>query len=325
MALNLCAHCERHVRERDETCPYCGGSTYAKVRAPVSSATRRAMFAGASVIFVAAAEGASECTVYGALIEPYDGNASLPPRRTPVPDARALTCFEYAGEGFRGLAPTAHRDVCTPRDLADLEAVCLSPVHGTTACADWTSAHPACGRCVFGALPGESAETNPLGALIPNGYQSFAPNAGLLRGARARTPRLHVAYRKSELLRGQVLRTTVAGVQGAGRTSLRAPFCGRVSKSDQRRVFPSGTNHAKGPVCPRRSLKSPLIFAERHRAIPARRTLPATDPFAPGTASWQLPERRAPHAPAHGRRRVGRVRGQSSRRKVTRLLPQARV
>ncbi len=180
MALKLCAQCERHVREQDETCRYCGGSTYAKVRVPVSSATRRAMFAGASVIFVAAAEGACASAVYGAPVAPFDAadNVDASEASVPVPDANPVACFENAGEGLRGVPPTAYRDVCTPQDLVDVEAACLFSAHGTKACADWTTAHPACGRCVFGPLSGEPADTTPLGALTPVGAQSIAPSLG---------------------------------------------------------------------------------------------------------------------------------------------------
>lgn len=154
---------------------------------PRSNATRRAMFAGASVVFVAAADGACSQAVYGAPGEPYpfsDGGAhdaaDVPAARDTglPPDANPLTCFVNAGEALRGLPPKANRDVCTPQDLVDVEAACLRDAHSSKACTDWTSAHPNCGRCIFGALPGESPDAVPLGALTPMDSQTLVASLG---------------------------------------------------------------------------------------------------------------------------------------------------
>ena len=40
MALRICSSCQRHVKESDETCPFCGG---ALVDAPNPAAPERAM------------------------------------------------------------------------------------------------------------------------------------------------------------------------------------------------------------------------------------------------------------------------------------------
>lgn len=182
MALKLCAGCERHVRERDELCPYCGETTSAKVRVPSSHATRSAMFAGVGLMVVAAVEGACGQAVYGApvWIDPKD-DAAVPNEASvdsafAYPDAAKSACFENLGDEVIGLPPTAYRDVCTSQDIADAEAVCLVSVHTGQACSAWTGAHPSCARCLLGALRGELPTSTPLPALIPKTPDALTPS-----------------------------------------------------------------------------------------------------------------------------------------------------
>ena len=68
MALKLCGACERHVRESDATCPYCGSGKAAPVPAP-NRINRKAMAFAAVVLTTAAVESVSGCAVYGAPVD----------------------------------------------------------------------------------------------------------------------------------------------------------------------------------------------------------------------------------------------------------------
>jgi hypothetical protein len=86
----------------------------------------------------------------------------------------APTCFVGGAVQLVGQAPTPYRDVCSSADLAEAEGACPADPHGT-ACEAWQVAHPACARCLFGALGTDPPETTPLGALLPVGRTSI-PN-----------------------------------------------------------------------------------------------------------------------------------------------------
>jgi len=182
MALKLCAGCERHVRERDELCPYCGETTSAKVRVPLSRATRSAMFAGVGLMVAAAVEAACGQAVYGAPVWVNPSDDAAVPKEASVdsasvsPEAGRVACFENLGDEVVGLPPTAYRDVCTSQDIADSEAACLASVHTSQTCVEWTKAHPGCARCLFGALSGDSPQATPLSALIPKTPDTLTPS-----------------------------------------------------------------------------------------------------------------------------------------------------
>lgn len=86
----------------------------------------------------------------------------------------APTCFVGGAVQLLGQAPTPYRDVCSSADLAEAEGACPADPHGT-ACGAWQAAHPACARCLFGALGTDPPESTPLGALLPVGKTSI-PN-----------------------------------------------------------------------------------------------------------------------------------------------------
>lgn len=84
------------------------------------------------------------------------------------------TCFVGGAVQLVGQAPTPYRDVCSSADLAEAERACPADPHGT-ACGAWQADHPACARCLFGALGTDPPESTPLGALLPVGKTSV-PN-----------------------------------------------------------------------------------------------------------------------------------------------------
>lgn len=100
-------------------------------------------------------------------------DTSAPPMADAGRDA-APACFVGGAVPLVGLAPTPYRDVCSTADLAEAEGACPADPHGT-ACGAWQAAHPACARCLFGALGTDPPESTPLGALLPVGKSSI-PN-----------------------------------------------------------------------------------------------------------------------------------------------------
>jgi hypothetical protein len=100
-------------------------------------------------------------------------DAFVPPTMDAGRDA-APVCFVGGAVQLVGLPPTPYRDVCSGADLAEAEAACPADPHGT-ACAAWQAAHPACARCLFGALGADPPESTQLGVLLPVGKTSI-PN-----------------------------------------------------------------------------------------------------------------------------------------------------
>ena len=185
MGLRQCEGCERHVREGDTGCPFCGAEGRNPVPAPRSAVSRKAWVgAQVAVAVTISACSVSAVPVYGAPIDPDELFPDSGPRdsgkdvETDGPLGPAPACFSNLGERVRGTVPTPHRGVCTAQDVADAERSCVSAAHTGTACTDFAAAHPDCARCIFGPPATEVPAASPIGALVPSGPTTVMPNLG---------------------------------------------------------------------------------------------------------------------------------------------------
>lgn len=93
----------------------------------------------------------------------------------------------YAEDGLleiNGIAPTKSSGKCSPSQLIDVDAKCISDTTATDAdCQAYIAANENCARCVFGALDGDTEATVPMpalitvseeGAILPNVYACAA-------------------------------------------------------------------------------------------------------------------------------------------------------
>lgn len=95
----------------------------------------------------------------------------------PKDGGSSVACYE-PGDAIMlpGTPPTAAQSHCSEADLTGLRTACLGATSSAATCDAQLAANPACGRCVFGALPGENAATTPIPAVIPISDDSLAPN-----------------------------------------------------------------------------------------------------------------------------------------------------
>ena len=160
MALKLCNGCERHVRESDSTCPYCGSAQRAQVPAPARS-SRKAMLFAAAVLTTTAVEAVSGCAVYGAPIEPVD--------------CEEKDCGYQARCRYRELAPVGtsylrpNSSICTEGSYQAIFEACFRQGAGPE-CSSTALPRPECARCLIGPRPLEKPADVASGALL-----SFTP------------------------------------------------------------------------------------------------------------------------------------------------------
>lgn len=157
MALKLCSGCERHVRESDAACPYCGSAEKAKVPAQARS-NRKAMLFAAAVLTTAAVETVAGCAVYGA----------------PV-DCEEEDCGYSARCRYRELAPVGtsylrpNSSICTEESYRAIFEACFRQGAGPE-CSSTALPRPECARCLIGPRPLENPADVAAGALL-----SFSP------------------------------------------------------------------------------------------------------------------------------------------------------
>ncbi len=168
MALALCSNCERHIRDADAACPFCGSSSRAAVPVPLSRATRKALFVGASLLTFGAVETACAQATYGAAVE---GDFVAPAVDAAAPRADAeppapMSCLEAEVPTLDGPAKPAHVDACSADDIERALAMCKSDP-GAPGCVELREEKPDCARCILGPLPGEGRASAPLGAHPP--------------------------------------------------------------------------------------------------------------------------------------------------------------
>lgn len=162
MALKLCGTCERHVRESDATCPYCGSEEAAKVPAP-AKLNRKAMYFAAVVMTTAAVETASGCAVYGAPIDCEENDCGY------VSHCRYRE-LEPIGTG--GLRPSRK---CTEESYRSISEACFRGGPGTD-CSSTALPLPECARCLIGPRYGEKSNEVSSGALLS--YSPLLVNTG---------------------------------------------------------------------------------------------------------------------------------------------------
>jgi hypothetical protein len=156
MALKLCKACERHVRDSDATCPYCGGEEAAKVPAP-TRVDRKAMYFAAVVMTTAAVETVSCSSVYGAptTYVGCDGSA----------------CNYQARCERMQLSPVGERrlslpsQACTEPVYRRLVDACVNDPSASD-CPSVASSRVDCARCVIGPRGQEHPSDVPPGATL---------------------------------------------------------------------------------------------------------------------------------------------------------------
>ena len=157
MALHLCNACERHVRETDATCPYCGSTETVPVPAP-TRINRKAMYFAAVVMTTAAVETVSCVAMYGASVDCEDEDCGFIWRCTSAPTPTV-------GQGELALPSSA----CTEANYRTLTDAC---VHDPTAfrCPSEARAHPDCARCLLGPR-----DLEPPALVSPGATLSLSP------------------------------------------------------------------------------------------------------------------------------------------------------
>lgn len=137
--------------------------------------TRTSTFLVAGLMVVAGEAACSEA-LYGGpgdrVSPPVEAGPSATEVGPPMRQDAAVACYDPAPERLLGTAAPAHREACTSDDLQEVERLCFTNPHTSTACTDWRAAHAPCGACVFGAGPA----TGPIGAMIPAGPGLLQPN-----------------------------------------------------------------------------------------------------------------------------------------------------
>lgn len=153
MALKLCSGCERHVRESDAACPYCGSAETAPVPAPTRF-NRKAMYFAAVVMTTAAAETVSCAALYGASVDCEVEDCGYPRRCQSVP-------VSTVGEG----PLVVPNPVCTEPVYRRLVDACVRDPEAS-ACPSAAQARPNCARCIIGPRDLEPPESVSPGATL---------------------------------------------------------------------------------------------------------------------------------------------------------------
>lgn len=161
MALKLCTGCERHVRESDELCPYCGSAARAKVPAQARS-SRKAMYFAAAALTTAVVETVSCASVYGATIDCEETDCGYFSRCKSAPTL-GVGRGKWSGEV-----------ACTEDSYRAITRACLPDVQSST-CSSEANLRSSCARCVLGAR-GAALSDVPPGALLAT--DPFLPNTG---------------------------------------------------------------------------------------------------------------------------------------------------
>jgi hypothetical protein len=160
MALKLCNGCERHVRESDAACPYCGSVEKAQVPAEARS-SRKAMYFAAVVLTTAAVETVSCSSTYGAptTFVGCDGAAC---------DYQAR-CQKLRVSPVGERALSLPNQACTEPIYRRLLEACLRDPRATD-CPVVARSRVDCARCVIGPR-----DQDPLDDVPPAAMLSLSP------------------------------------------------------------------------------------------------------------------------------------------------------
>lgn len=150
--------------------------------------SRKALYLGAGVLVLTAADAACSQAVYGAVCEPeYPCSVADP---TATPDANAPPRFdvpEKCERSYPAQTPSTGglavgRGSCTQDEIGRLREACF----GTgTSCVTETKAHSRCSSCLFGT--DTPSESSTLGAWLVSPYQ-YGPNRSACRAIEAGRP-----------------------------------------------------------------------------------------------------------------------------------------
>lgn len=173
MGLRLCAACDRHVRDLDAMCPYCGATRARPVPASPRRERRGALLFGLGTLAVTALEAScSAIPVYGAPgdaggRDPIDSSAGPLPPRDARPEAAPYVCYDEAAATLvTGPAPALGAGQCTRAQIDESIPACLQGRSTEATCSAYRSANERCADCVFGLGSGADAGPAPLGALV---------------------------------------------------------------------------------------------------------------------------------------------------------------
>jgi hypothetical protein len=161
MALKLCNGCERHVRESDAACPYCGSADTSPVPAP-ARVNRKAMYFAAIVLTTAAVETVSCSAVYGATIDCEETDCGYFARCRSVPTLGV------------GSGNWSSQVACSEDSYRAITHACLPDVQ-SSACSNEANLRASCAQCLLGTRGAERSEVPP-GALLA--VDPFLPNTG---------------------------------------------------------------------------------------------------------------------------------------------------
>ncbi len=159
MALKLCRGCERHVRESDAACPYCGSTETTPVPAPPRHLNRKAMAFAAVVLTTAAVETVSCVALYGASVDCEVEDCGYPRRCQGIP-------VSAVGQG----PLVVHIPACSEPIYRRLVDACVRDPKASD-CPSAAQARPDCARCIIGprdlelptmVSPGATLSLSPL-------------------------------------------------------------------------------------------------------------------------------------------------------------------